>query len=296
MRPDIDQMITGIAPSRGPGISPGARELFEEITSAAAGEPSAAPSPRRARRLGAVRAPRRRWGVTAALAALATVVGLIGPGFLGLGAGPAAAALDVKREGGYYVVTVKDLFANPDVYRKQLRELGLNVSLTLIPASPSLVGQIWEGSVRGEHETAGGTRREDGVETVDSKGCAQPDVHCTIGLRIPVGYRGKLSITLGRQARTGERFKFIAAIDARGEPLHCVACKQKTVDEVRTLLRERGIPDATYATSDGPRTAVPGSWYVHNGVLRAPGSALFEVGPGHEPLNLPGPDLRGECP
>ncbi|GLW23876.1 hypothetical protein Mame01_39190 [Microbispora amethystogenes] len=288
MRRDIDHLLAGTAPAPGPGMTRGARELLEEITSHAMEEPETAgaePGPGNPRRW-------RRWGLSV-VAALVAALGLAGPGFLGLGAGPAAAALDIRQENGFYVVMVRDLYADPEVYQEQLRGLGLNVSLRLVPASPSLVGRIWEGTVRtGGERTAEGGRRKDAIETID--GCLTADFPCAIGLRIPVGYTKKIDITLGRRGREGERYTLIASVDAPGEPLHCTGFRGERVDRVIALLRSRGVPDAVFVTADGDRATVPGSWYVHEGVLRSAGSARLLVGPTHGRPDVPGPRMRGD--
>ncbi|MEU8194367.1 hypothetical protein AB0C10_11345 [Microbispora amethystogenes] len=287
MRRDIDHLLAGTAPAPGPGMTRGARELFEEITAHAAEEPTAAgaePGPGSPRRW-------RRWGLSV-VAALVAALGLAGPGILGLGAGPAAAALDVRQDGGYYVVMVRDLYADPEVYQEQLRGLGLDVSLRLVPASPSLVGRIWEGAVRGGEQTAEGGRRKDAIETID--GCVTADFPCAIGLRIPVGYSKKIDITLGRRGRDGEQYTMLASIDAPGEPLHCTGFRGARVDRVVALLRSRGVPHAVFVTADGDRATVPGSWFVHEGVLRSAGTARLLVGPTHRRPDVPGPRMWGD--
>src|SRR5262245_17582003 len=114
----LDDLVRSIAPDPGPGMTPGAGELMREI----AARPRTRPH----------RSRRSRLARAAGLAALLTWT-------LPL-TGPAAAALDVARDGDYYVVTVKNLFAEPAAYARQLRVWGLHVQLEVVPAAPRRVG------------------------------------------------------------------------------------------------------------------------------------------------------------
>ncbi|KAA9379224.1 hypothetical protein F5972_13675 [Microbispora cellulosiformans] len=143
--------------------------------------------------------------------------------------------------------------------------------------------------MRGGEQTAEGGRRKDAIGTID--GCVTADFPCAIGLRIPVGYSKKIDITLGRQGREGERYTMLASIDAPGEPLHCTGFRGARVDRVVALLRSRGVPGAVFVTADGERATVPGSWYVHEGVLRSAGTARLLVGPTHRRPSVPGPRM-----
>jgi hypothetical protein len=303
MKHDIDSVIVRIAPPRGPGRTPGAGELFEEITTvtAATADPAAVPSGParfpRVRRLGRAAAS-RRGRLVLPLAALVIALSWLVPGVFGLGARPASAALDIKQEGGYYIVTVKDVFADPKIYQAQLHEHGLDISLKLSPASPSLVGQMLVADPKMNGLTnAEMAHRKDLIVPIESQGCASAPVPCTIGVKVPVGYQGKATIYLGRQARPGEAYRSMAPIDGPGEVLHCVDFRMKTVDQVVAILKERGVPNVGFATAEGPRSSVPGSWIVHDGVMSAADRALLLVGPTLKRPDAPGPDMAGNfCP
>ncbi|WP_436763035.1 hypothetical protein [Streptosporangium sp. V21-05] len=129
----IDRLVADIAPDPGPGMTPLAMELFEEITTA----PAVAPAPPRRRH--------RRFAVpvVAALAASAVVAGWVLPPALGVGPAPASAAPDIKREDDHYIITVKDLFADPDTYQSELKARGLDITLKLLPTSASRVRSVF---------------------------------------------------------------------------------------------------------------------------------------------------------
>ncbi|MFF4772697.1 RNA polymerase sigma factor [Microtetraspora fusca] len=121
------------------------------------------------------------------------------------------------------------------------------------------------------------TRRSaSGVSRIQGPGeCRRPFSFCSIGLRIPVGYRKQVLVFLGRPARAGERYGWMVPIDFPGEPLQCVDFINKTVADVEPMLRARGLK-ATF-TAYGVKEPVPRDWYVYDGVLTAPGEALMAV-------------------
>jgi hypothetical protein len=101
-----------------------------------------------------------------------------------------------------------------------------------------------------------------------------------------VGFTGSASISLGREAKPGEAYKSLTSFHALGEPLHCVPHLNKTVAEVRALLKERGITIQEFTVADPRRTdpldyeltsSVPDSWYVTGGSLLMPGKATVDV-------------------
>ncbi|GAA1010337.1 hypothetical protein Aple_038510 [Acrocarpospora pleiomorpha] len=268
MTRDIDRLVTGIA---GPtdqelGMTQGALDLFAEIT--------AVPVPERRR----IR-PKLVLPLAAGVAAAALGVSWVLPADGGLGPGTAA-ALDVVRDGGYHVITVKDLFADPERYQEQLRGLGLNIRLELKPATPQQEGTMlpmYDANATG------------GIKTIEGPGDCLGRGSCTIGLKVPVGYRDVVTIVLARKALPGESYQVIAPIHAPGQPLHCVPFVGKTVDDVRALLAARGVNTVKFARPDRTQKPTPGSWYVHDGVMSAPGQALLLVSPTLKRPDVPGP-------
>ncbi|GGK70521.1 hypothetical protein Ppa06_35980 [Planomonospora parontospora subsp. parontospora] len=285
---DVDRLVAGIAPDPGPGMTPGAMELFEEITTA----PAAAPGrPAGLLRSGIPR--RRRWAVLSAIG-VATAAAVLASWSLpgGLGPAPASATLDIERDGDHYVITVKDLFAEPELYERELKARGLDITLKLVPTSP--------GGARGiyvfndvDRLRAGEPVPADGpITTIEAPGPCERLGGCPTGLKVPVDYAKKAEVTLGREARPGEAYVIRPIIDMPGEPLHCVEYVNKTVAEVVPMLRERGVePELTSFTASG--RVPPGHWYVHDGVMSAAGEAIVLTGP--EPA--PNPRPVGEfCP
>jgi hypothetical protein len=273
MKQDIDRLIAEIAPDPGPGLTDGARELLTEIT--------ALPVPA----AGAVLRRRRRvvLPLVAALAMTAVVLSWILPG---LGTRPASAALDIRREGGYYVVTVRNLFAAPKLYQAQLRAKHLDITLSVVPVSPSLVGGVF---LPFDKKYNGMTyeelaRNPDLIAPIHAPGTCTFSVHCTIGVKVPVGYRGHAGIELGRKGRPGERYRGFGQLNNPGEPLQCENFVNKTFDQVRAMLRARGVTITTiYVPLRGIWPSVPGHWYVHEGWLSEQGKAVVVAAPTPNP-------------
>ncbi|MDP9864766.1 MULTISPECIES: hypothetical protein [Streptosporangium] len=298
---DVDRLVAGIVPDPGPGMTPGARELFDEITAV----PAVAPGRRWPRLTSARPAARgrsqgrwnRRWlsvPAVAGLAAAAMITGWVLPG--GYGTAPASASLDIKRAGGYYVITVKDLYADPKMYERELNARGLDIRLLLEPTSPSIAGRMFvmSGGVEGLRQ--GRTVPEqDSIRTIEAPGPCSRFGGCPIGLRVPVDFKARGEILLGRVARPGERYTMPPGIDTPGEPFHCVDYVNKTVDKVRAMLRQRGVePEFThYGARKGEKFSMPGGWYVHDGVMSAAGEALLLAGPTANDAPRP---RRASCP
>ena len=54
------------------------------------------------------------------------------------------------------------------------------------------------------------------------------------------------------------------------------------------------MPTVTFTDGHGTRSSVPGSWYVHEGVLSGPGRALLLVAPTLKRPDAPGPVLTSD--
>jgi hypothetical protein len=280
---EIDRMVASIAADTGPGMTPGAWELLQEITVTMAGEPGGRPeAPARPLRLrGPHWWPQRlqTLRLLAPLAAMTILLSWFLPDAAGLGPHPASAALDITRKGDDYIVTVKDLFADPKRYEREFKAVHLNISLTFEPATPSLEGVIL-------------TLSNEITALEPPGGCNFPRRGCQIGLRVPVDYKGRANVRLGRKALSGEVYTARATFAAPGEPLHCVPFVNKTVPVVMRMLSERDVKSFEFVTYHGTRSSAPDSWYVHGGVMSKPGTALILVDPAPHPNPVP---LRTSC-
>ncbi|WP_187414745.1 hypothetical protein [Nonomuraea sp. PA05] len=244
-------------------VSEGARELMHQIMA-----DTPAPEPARSRRRPGLRVAIPAGALLAAGAVAAT------PWLLP--ASPAA-ALDIKQEGGYYVIEIKDLYANPKVYERELRSAGLDVTLRVIPATAAFEHMVFPTSPDNRHLTE--------IKSIYPPGPCEKLGGCAIGMKIPKDFAGTADIAVHRKARPGEKYQSVTTFSAKGEPMHCVPYLNKTVAEVLPLLKERGVRVNEYSDStlvgndDGSdmRTSVPGTWHVDGGALTEPGVAFLSV-------------------
>ncbi|SEL42538.1 hypothetical protein [Nonomuraea pusilla] len=262
---EIDRLVAGIAPDPGPGTTPIARELLEEITSVPVAE-----RPHRRTWLALLRPP--RWATVPVLAMLAALLSF------GVAQTPASAALDIELVDDHYVITVKDLLAEPEVYQRELRARGLDITLKLVPTSASLTGQMFVINDMDRLRSGKPVPGEGPITTIDAPGPCERFSGCPIGLKVPVGFDRKAKISLGRRALPGERYLMPPGIAMPGEPLHCVDYVNRSVAEVSALLRERGVTPSYIQYGRAPAPSAPGGWYVQDGVMSADGQALLLVG------------------
>ncbi|SPL89315.1 unnamed protein product [[Actinomadura] parvosata subsp. kistnae] len=192
-----------------------------------------------------------------------------------------AAALDIKDDGGFWVIEVNDLYANPKVYETQLRNAGLNVRLRLVPAAPSRVGGVAPTAAEGQQP---GTRYpyEDKVQTLDPDGCTEQRT-CHIGLKIAKDFTGDADLLLGRAAKPGEPIQWGGPFDTRGEPMHCVPYRNKHVSEVRAEMGRRGLTIDAFDVDGKIERSVPDSMYVTGGYMSKGGMATLFVDDEPEP-------------
>ncbi|MFD1938891.1 MULTISPECIES: hypothetical protein [Nonomuraea] len=233
----IEEQVGGLArvrdeDLRGQGSGAGARTLLESITAAdGAHEPAV-------RRRGP--RPARRLAVAAmAVSALAAAV-VIGPGLIEGGKGVptsyANAAIEIERRGDQWVARVKDPYADHARYAEAFRAVGLDVSLNLLPASPSGVGKVvrmgFSGNTSPNKGIGGGFEPE---------GCEMGSPGCALAVTVSVGFTGTGVVSLGRPAKPGERYGNAASATRKGEPLHGLEVDERTVGEVRKAAAERGV-------------------------------------------------------
>jgi hypothetical protein len=271
-------------------------DLGAQITAAPSAGPDLAPAPpgRQSRQ---PRQPRRHrkpigMSVAAALAVIALVAAALAitrpsappkpatapPPSVKASTRPVPAqVLSFTTSGGYITVIVRNPLADPARYRAEFAAHHLNITLKMVPASPSIVGTV----VYIEEPA-----NSPDIETITAQGRCYTGgggSACPVGVRIPVGFRGQAEVVFGRAARPGEQYESTAPATAPGEVLHGLRFAGDTVAQVLALLRERHVtvPVFNYAQSGGARNVshVPGTWYVYDADPWAPGQVLLFVGP-----------------
>ncbi|MDT0304742.1 hypothetical protein [Streptomonospora wellingtoniae] len=229
LRPRVDAS-EGLDPAR-----PGARELLATITEKNQ-EPAVAPK-RTTRRL-LIAVP-----VAAALAAAGVAATALMPTSAPDPVAPQeAAALEIEVDDGLVVAEVKNPTADPERYAEQFADHGLNVDLTMVPASPTLVGKL---TYLDQNMTGKGTDDRD-VEVIESPEKCTPNGICPVGVRIPEDYANPVQLAFGRAPEKGETYQTTNTATAPGEALEGVDVVGMTVDEAKGVLAEHGQEVAEY--------------------------------------------------
>lgn len=194
---------------------------------------------------------------------------------------PVAAALSFTPTGDHIDVRVRDPLADPKRYRAEFAARGLDVSLTLVPASPSIVGTV---VMQGTSEDT----PEDAITPITAKGECETGGggdQCPVGVRISTDYKGTAEIVFGRAARPGEQYNSSAPVTAPGEAMHGMKFRNHRVGEVLAALKKRNVtvPEYRATTANASNVLrpdqVPATWYVHDGVPWAKNQVLLFVGP-----------------
>jgi hypothetical protein len=263
-----------------------ADDIVKSGASPLAGEP--APAAGRHPRSGASRRrlPRRLL-IGVPIAAAVAVAGLIvtSLGAPGQHLGPVrlgppkaqAAVLSFTRDGGYIKVVVLNPLADPKRYRAEFAKHHLDISLTLVPASPSVVGTLVEESV------SSGAASEELKPILAKDRCVTGGGGnvCPVGVWVPIDFRGSASLVFGRAARPGEQYESAAQADGPGEAMHGLHYQGKTVAAVLAMLAKRGVTVPQWRVQPAgqcsveARRTVPGNWLVYQAVPWAPGQVVL---------------------
>ena len=154
------------------------------------------------------RVPRTRRLILVAAAVVAVAAGAVAvPGMLGTGTAPVASytgsAIDVVREGDFFVARIKDPLADSARYADAFRALGKDVDIELVPVSPRLVGRVLQASLDGAGQ-ASTDLVPTGAGPVD---CVAQPGRCTLVVRISADTTGPVRYLLGRVALPGESYQ-----------------------------------------------------------------------------------------
>jgi hypothetical protein len=238
-------------------------------------------------------------GLPAAAAVVAAALVITSSGQPGHHPGPAAVhpakaeLLSFTRHGRYIEVIVRDPLADEKKYNAEFKAHGLHITLSLVAASPSLVGTLvyFDGSSAIRPITAIGKCWTGG-------GGSQ----CPVGLRVPIRYHGTASLVFGRAARPGERYETTAPATMRGEVLYGLHVVGRRVAAVLAMLRKRHVVVGEYNYQNRKRGGmlarrVPLNWFVYSADPWAPGQVMLFVGKTrHERIYQPSNKLPAPKP
>ena len=184
--------------------------------------------------------------------------------------------MTVIRHHGYLTIIVRNPVADPQKYRAEFARYHLNISLKLVPASPSLVGTLVAESL-----SAGSGSQLKVLTAVGRCFTGGGGSVCPVGIRVPVSYRGTAMLVFARAARPGEQYESAGEATAAGEAMHGLHFAGKTAAQVEAMLARRGVTVAQWRVQRGgqcyteSRRTVPGSWRVYQAVPWAPGQVLL---------------------
>ncbi|QBI55320.1 hypothetical protein [Streptomonospora litoralis] len=168
-----------------------------------------------------------------------------------------AAALEIDVSDGVVVAEVKDPTADPERYAARFAEHGLDVELSLVPASPTMVGKLVY--LDGDSKSQGRDGRD--VEVVEAPGKCAPGGGCPVGVRIPEGYENHVELAFGRKPQEGEKYQTTNSATAEGEALEGTDIPGMTVGEAEEVIAEHGQEVAEYRIlteeAAGPGASAP---------------------------------------
>jgi hypothetical protein len=235
---------------------------------------------------------RRRASFLAAAALIALLVSLpaiLSPG-VPRGAIKARTVVSFSRDGEFIVALIRDPNADSVALRQAFAQHGLNITVHLIPVSPSAVGTL----VYFSFDDRGGS----GIEPLagDDPACTtMSGSGCPIGLRVPIDFQGRADIALGRPANPGERYRSGNEAYAPGEALHCSGLYGMTVQTALPVLADRGVAaiwrstDRSIVWAEGIDPTTIAGQYVTDAIPAAPGEVYIWVTP-DQPSPLPPSD------
>lgn len=182
-------------------------------------------------------------------------------------------ALSFTESSGYITVLVKNPYADPSWYNADFARHHLDITLRVVPVSPSLVGTIvFADQQQGTSD----------ITTITAKGrcwTGGGGDECAIGLKVPLNFHGQASIDFGRPARPGEQYTSTTSPFVAGEALY--GMRYVIGQPVPTVLAEIAGRHLTAVLNNhvisGSPGQFPGTWYVQDAVPYAPGQVELFV-------------------
>ena len=205
-----------------------------------------------------------------AAAAVAIAAGLIVSSALRPQAAGAGVAFRTVAHGDI-IATVTDPFAAESQLKAAFAEHGLDITVNLLPVSPSLVGTVVFIS------DSGGANA---IQPLGRGSCVTGGGACSIGLKIPATFTGSGDITLGRPVKPGETYESTASAFAPGEVLHCSGLRGARVATALPILQADKLTLQWREQSTGAHDATaPTSNYISDIDPVAPGTVMITTQP-----------------
>jgi hypothetical protein len=273
----IDGAVRGIArvhddALRGLARRPAARALLDDITALPPG-PAARPARARGR---SGRRPMIARAVAATAIAAAGVITLADHSGHYRGPVRLASAVEITRKATYYEAKIVDPQADQKRFKAAFAWYGLNIDVSLVPASPHLVGTI---VFEEEDESAQRSERESaGIRMIYDPACRTASgANCSIGLRIPLNFTGHAGISIGRKAESGEPY---VSTSPKDDPR---GLEGLTVAQAEATLSRKGLRVGRYNVywpgwgTSRPRSRISSQWKVSGADPYSPGAVLLAI-------------------
>jgi len=187
--------------------------------------------------------------LTVVLAAVLAIGPSVVPGTSSSATSYANSAIEIEKEDGYWVARIKDPLADHERYAEGFRAVGLDVRLSLVPASPADVGRLVR--LDASKTKAGPPQGGDGTPAPrvymdisageEPSGCRIGQGDCRLAVRISQDLQGAVSGELGRPAQQGEPYRYPALATDPGEVLQGVDAHERPVAEVLDEVEKRDL-------------------------------------------------------
>lgn len=153
----------------------------------------------------------------------------------------------------------------------------LDISVTVLPVSPSLVGSIVY---------------DDGsdLQPIHAGSCLAGGTQCTVGFVIPANFTGPADVAVGRAANPGEAYQSADSSFGAGEALHCAGVVNQPVSVAAPIVAAKGLTaEWRVGNSSTNVSTAPAGGYVVDGIPISSSTVMLMVQP--TPLAANTPDL-----
>jgi len=169
---------------------------------------------------------------------------------------------------------------DPDAAASQLEAVfaahHLDISVTVLPVSPSLVGTIVYDGLYDFQPIHAGLCLGGG------------DYQCTVGFVIPANFTGHADVGVGRAANPGEAYASADSPFGAGEALHCAGVLNQPVSVAAPIVAAKGLTaEWRVGGSSTNLSTAPAGDYVVDGIPISSTTVMLMV----EPTPLAAPDL-----
>ncbi|GAA4636906.1 hypothetical protein GCM10023196_088530 [Actinoallomurus vinaceus] len=187
-----------------------------------------------------------------------------------------AAAVQITRKPTYYEARIVDPQAARKRFKAAFARYGLHIDVWLQPVSPHIVGTIVfedqdERAQQSESEGAG-------IKMIYDRACRTASgADCSIGLRVPLNFKGHAIVQIGRKAKPGEPYTTTSPKDAVQD------LNDLTVAQAEAALARKGLRVGLYNVywprwgTSLPRTRIPSQWKVSGAGPYSPGTVRLAI-------------------